>query len=285
VAERAKDLAEKSEVALRFAVVTNGTRLSDEKVLELLLEYRMAVTVSVDGPPEIQDHFRPQKAGRGSSVELEKGLHSIREIKNRLPSVGLAAVFHKDHVAVLEAYKYFLKWDFDFYELNYSHTDFDEKASQDFSRGMQAVAEYADRIGGEDELRKIRIFDGLFQRLDEQLRLESFCGSGKSLLSMDAKGDLYACPWDINEKSLKLNYGNEILAEKLEEYQAPQNEKNLCRICWAKYLCGGGCNYTHKKSSGSSLKVDPIFCDRTQSLILTSLMYYEKYRRSSDETY
>lgn len=341
IAERATELADETQVALRFGVVTNGTLLSNPKILELLQEFRIAVTVSVDGPPAVQDHFRPKKSGgaskaggvsvkegNGSSVELEKGLVALGKIKNRLPSIGLAAVFHRDYFNVLEAYQYFLQWDFDFYEFNYSHTDFDPESSKAFAKQMDAVAHFADFIGGEEELRKIRSFDSILNRLDEQVQLENFCGSGKSLLSMDAKGDLYACPWDINDKSLKLKVtpsntvvstssssvasaptstssatstasvtgiapSTFVLDDKdsysnhLESYQAPQINKPGCHECWAKFVCGGGCNYIHKMGSVNepAVKVNSIFCERTQSLIMTTIMYYEKYRRVSNETH
>lgn len=281
----AKDLAEKAQVALRLAVVTNGTRLYEQKVLDLLEEFRIAVTVSVDGPPAIQDRFRKSSRGGASSHELERGLLAVLAIKNRLPSIGLAAVFHKDYTGVRETYRYFQKWDVDFYELNFSHTEADLTASQEFSQGLREVAALADQLGGEDALRKIRSFDGIIQRLDEQIRLENFCGSGKSLLSMDARGDLYPCPWDINEKQLKLNSSVGIGPNKLETFGSPQIAKTACRQCWAKYLCGGGCHYTHKKNTGFSRRVDPIFCERMQDLITTTLLYYEKYRRLSDETH
>ena len=280
IASSALQFSKQFNIFVRFSVVTNGTRLIEQEVINLLQDFKMAVTISIDGPPEIQDKFRPKANGQGSSIDLEKSLKKLLLIKSDLPSIGLAAVFHKDHVGVLETYQYFLKWDVDFYELNFSHIENDREASLAFSQGMTAVADFAIIKGGEEELRKIRNFDGFFDRLDEQLKLENFCGAGKSLLSMDAKGDLYSCPWDINDKNLKLNSKIGLSANKLAPFQAPQIDKNHCRSCWAKYLCGGGCSYIHKNSTGFSQKIDPIFCERTQSLILTALMYYEKYRRN-----
>lgn len=280
VASMALQFSKQFKILVRFSVVTNGTRLIENDVIELLQDFKMAVTVSLDGPPELQDRFRPSVNGQRSSIDLEKGLKRLLLIKSYLPSIGLAAVFHKDHVGVLETYRYFLNWDVDFYELNFSHIENNREASLAFSQGMNEVADFAITRGGEEELRKIRIFNGFFDRLDEQLKLENFCGAGKSLLSMDAKGGLYPCPWDINDRNLKLNSKIGLSEDKLIQFQSPQIDKNLCRTCWAKYLCGGGCSYIHKNSTGSSQKIDPIFCERTQSLILTALMYYEKYRRN-----
>lgn len=289
VAEFALKLSNQYEVAVRFAVITNGTRLAIPEVLSLLSDFRIAVTVSVDGPPHIQNKFRPKKKGDenfDSGKELERGLYQLREIRHRLPCIGLAAVFHKEHTELLETYKYFQMWDFDFYEMTYSHTDFDAEASKCFSLGMQEVAKFADAQGGEEELRKIKTFDSIIHRLDQQLRIENFCGSGKSLLSMDVKGNLFACPWDINEPSRKVNLSLSagLQPEKLNLFKESQIVQNGCQQCWAKFVCGGGCTYTHKQNekdqaSSDSIKVDPVFCERIQDLIITTIKYYEKYRR------
>jgi uncharacterized protein len=285
VAEKATALADRFQLAPRFAVVTNGTRFGSQKVIDVLIDFRMVVTVSIDGPPDIQDQFRPKANGQGSSVEVEQGLNRLKEIKNKLPAVGTSSVFHEGHTSILKTYEYLSRWNFDFYDFNFSHTDFVEQASLDYCLGLEALAQEADRRGGEEELRKIRGFDNLFQRLDEQLRIENFCGAGKSLLSMDARGDLYTCPWDINEKQLRINTSVGVNEDNLKEYHLPQISKSSCSRCWAKYLCGGGCHYTHKKSTGSVQNVDAFFCQRTQKLIFLALTYFEKYRRIHDETH
>lgn len=293
IANYASQLAEKNELALRLSVITNGTRLFDSHALDILIKHRIAVLVSVDGPPQIQNKFRPKKnvstseSNLGSSQDLERGLFKLRSVRDKLPSIGLAAVFHKDHYDVLETYKYFLVWDFDYYEFSYSHTDFDIDSSRKFSLALENTAEHAISIGGEDELRKIKIFDSIFNRFDEQLRIENFCGSGKSLLSMDSKGDLFACPWDINISATKLNKkGIGLNQDSLTQYESSQISKNECQTCWAKFICGGGCNYSHQKSpherqddKSYNRKVDPVFCERMQSLIVTTIKHYESFRR------
>jgi uncharacterized protein len=283
IATASTEMAHEVGVQMRFAVVTNGTMLAEQKVQQLLLNSQMAVTVSVDGPPEVQDRFRPMKKGEGSSQHVEKGLEALQSIRKQLPSIGLSAVFHKNHLDVLATYEYFRRWDFDFYEFNYSHTEFDANASQSFVDGFIEVLRGADLAGGEDELRKIRSVDSLFLRLDEQVRALNFCGSGRSLLSMDARGDLFACPWDINDRQARLNTQVGVMAERGEQYQIPQVKKADCQKCWARNLCGGGCSYIHSQGNKQASGVDPFFCERTRSLIKTVIGYYEKYRRSTDE--
>lgn len=285
IAQSALEMASSSQINIRFSVVTNGVRLTDDKIIELLVKFRFAVTVSVDGPPEIQDRFRPQKGGKSSSRDLEAGLRKLQRSKHFLTSIGLTAVFHDKYFDVLKTYRYFRQWNFDFYELNYSHTDFDVQGSKEYVNGLAEVAALCDATGGEAELRKIRSFDNLFISLDQQTKQFNYCGAGKSILSMDAKGSLFACPWDINENERQLGATQGLVEQNLQAYEIAQVEKPQCQKCWARYLCGGGCGFTHQKSSGSYQKVDLTFCERTRGLIMIAINYYEKFRRTENETY
>ncbi|MEY4615685.1 MAG: hypothetical protein RJB66_645 [Pseudomonadota bacterium] len=285
VAQWAQDFGATNKINVRFAVVTNGTRLLDVSVLALLIKFKIAVTVSVDGPPHVQDKFRPTKAGTPSSSILEAGLKQLSLIKEQLPSVGLSAVFHKDHLEIVQTYDYFRRWNFDFYELNFSHTDFDSEASKSFAKELSEVAALADAIGGECELRKIRHFDSIFQRLDDQVRVENFCGAGKSMLSMDARGSLFSCPWEISDRQLSLGQERESVLVNLPKYAQSQLQSRNCGSCWARFLCGGGCQYIHSRGTHSKDRVDQDFCDRTKNTISTLFIYYEKYRSFNGEAY
>ena len=143
---------------------------------------------------------------------------------------------------------------------------------------MRQVAQLAWNSGGELELRKIQQFDHYFKMLDSQQQIENHCGAGKSFLMVDAKNNLYTCPWVVAEKNEIVGNGELLDHEKLAKYLKPLIELNNCQSCWARFLCGGGCMYIHKAHSGDKHIKDNLFCDRTRSLILTALMYYKRAR-------
>lgn len=63
---------------IRNQLQTNATRLSPE-FLELCKRYRISLSVSLDGPPEIHDRQRLDAAGRPTSARVREGLAAIRE--------------------------------------------------------------------------------------------------------------------------------------------------------------------------------------------------------------
>jgi uncharacterized protein len=81
-----------------FNVQTNGTLL-DERWAELFLEHRIAVGVSIDGPPEVHDAVRVDHRGRGSHARMVRGIETLRA--RQVPLGALAVLqFGADSVAI-----------------------------------------------------------------------------------------------------------------------------------------------------------------------------------------
>lgn len=64
-----------------FTMVTNGT-LIDEALAQTIQKYDIRVTVSVDGPPEINDRLRVNKAGNGTFSKIERGIRLLQAAGN-----------------------------------------------------------------------------------------------------------------------------------------------------------------------------------------------------------
>lgn len=286
IAHAAQKMAQEKGIHLVFGVVTNGTQFHRPEVISLVCEFRMAVTISLDGPPEVQDRFRPQGRGRGSSRAVTEGLETLFEHKKSLSSVSFSAVFHSQSLQVLETFNYFLNWPFDRCELTYSHGAHEEKGSQEFSQNLRVTIAHAYERGGEVLIRKIKSVNHLFQKLDDQVLTLNYCGAGKSSFAMDARGQVFNCPWDINELSKKINLPKEGQADRdLFESSRDQITRGNCQRCWARFLCGGGCQFIHDRANFSKGALDTHFCDRTKSLIETIIYYYYLCRRDSDGTH
>jgi len=81
-----------------FNVQTNGTLL-DERWAELFLEHRIAVGVSIDGPPVVHDAVRVDHRGRGSHARMVRGIETLRA--RQVPIGALAVLqFGADSLAI-----------------------------------------------------------------------------------------------------------------------------------------------------------------------------------------
>lgn len=265
------------KVQVSFSIVTNGT-LINEKTLAVLKSLKANVTVSVDGPAETNDKSRPSKDGRSSTALVVEGVQQLREARAELGLLTLHGVFHRDNLELLKAYDFYLGLGADRYEFTYSVEENDDASNKKFLDQMNLIAAKAYDLGGEHELRKVGVFDQYFKALDNQQQTENFCGSGKSFLMMDARNNLYTCPWEVGNKQEQVGQGVDVDFARMEAEQAPLIEKNNCQSCWARFLCGGGCMFIHKKGTGSKHQKDGQFCFRTRGLIATALMYYKLSR-------
>lgn len=260
-----------------FSIVTNGTLLNLKNV-QMLNEIGCSVGISLDGPASTNDIVRVQKNGSGSTQLVIEGAKLLSQNRSGIERISFHGVFTKENMNPYEAYKFYQNFDFDSYEFTYDVNSPNEDLNREFINQMSQIAEEAYEVGGEAELRKIMFFDSVFQTLDAQQRNENFCRSGKTHFVVDAKNNIFTCPWDVGQEKEKVGEGSYLSLTKLAPYQQPLVDKNYCHKCWARFVCGGGCMYIHKQNTGEKYKKDPIFCDRIRNLITIAITYYKQSR-------
>lgn len=277
IGKYASEVAAKVGAKISFKIITNGTLISD-KVLDTLADLKANFIVSIDGPPEAHDRVRPQKNGQGSAVAALEGLRLLLNRKEQFGKILIHAVFSKNNLDVVEAYRFFRNFPVDAFEFTYDITESDRGSNLRFMSEMAKVAELAFSIGGEKELRKFSLFDSYFYAIDNQIKTENHCGAGKSLLSIDSKNRIYTCPLDVGGKQNVVGENQLINDTMLVPFQDSLIEKNNCQSCWARFLCGGGCMFAHKSLTGNKHKKHISYCERTRYLIALTLLYYEQSR-------
>lgn len=265
-----------------FSITTNGT-LIDEKALRILTKTKCKVTVSLDGPKEINDRSRPKKNGQGSTEDVIAGIKKLVEHKDQLGGLFIHSVFSENNSDLRAAYQFFSEFEVDGLDFVYSVNSSAEILSQKYIAEMQSIADLAFKKGGESELRKIGLFDRYFDTLDNQQQVENYCGAGKSYLMIDARNQIYTCPWEVGQRESQVGSGSILSTEKLKDLAIPLIERNNCQTCWARFVCGGGCMFAHKSATKSKNLKDINFCIRTRSLLLTAISYYKQCRLICEE--
>lgn len=284
LAETVQNESQKRNIKNEFIVVTNGT-LINEKTLAVLKNLKAHLTISIDGPASVNDALRPSKGGQAVTQKVIEGIQKLVAAKSQLGKIGLSGVFGKTNLNIQQAFEFYRSFDVDWFDFTYDHLETLPEISQAFTEKVLMVAEQAFAHGGESALRKIKFFDSLFSRLDQQEKLENYCGAGKSYFVMDARNNLYTCPWLVGESKEIVGTGQALWEAKLDPYKAPLVEKNGCQNCWARFLCGGGCMYIHRNKTGSKHQVDENFCERTRTLMAMGIVYYEQCRRGLESEF
>jgi uncharacterized protein len=261
----------------RFHLTTNGTLINKE-TLKILKKMKADITISLDGPKEINDLTRPNKTNLGVTDLIQDNLKKILLERDQLGTIGVSGVYNQFNMNVFESFIFFRSLNVDWYEFNFDHIHHDSETSQKYCFEMKRVAETAFKIGGEKELRKIKSFSHYFKLLENQQKVHNFCGAGKSTLMIDARNNIYPCPWMVGDKEEQIGEDLHINQLRLESFQPSIIETNNCHQCWAKYLCGGGCMFIHKSHTGSKNKVSETFCERTRFMAKLSIEYFFRSR-------
>ncbi|MFP5519603.1 MAG: radical SAM protein [Bdellovibrionia bacterium] len=264
-------------IQISYSIITNGTLITEE-LLKTLAPLKAQYTLSFDGPQEVQDLLRPQKKGGSSFEQTFKGYKLLLENPNLRGRLLIHSVFSKQNTDVVKSYKFFAEFGFDAIEFTFDVTEDDSQVSLAFTKSLMEAAALAYERGGEQELRKITLYDNYFRLLDAQTRNWNYCGSGKTLLSIDAANRVFTCPLAVSNKSESVGNGVEISQNQIQELSSNLVELNNCQNCWAKTLCGGGCMFVHQSTTGNKHKKSISYCERQRNLIINALMYYQLSR-------
>lgn len=221
-----------------FTMVTNGT-LIDEDLAQTLKKYDVRVTVSVDGPPEINDQLRVDKAGNGTFAKIERGIRLLQEVGNppKMIEATYTTLHHKIGYTKADIRKYFEEY-FDLDNIlvaNCTPNGYDD-----------ALAYKAEDISSDnDEKNNKPAVLNLRQDLSKPLFSDLACSAGTSSFALTPKGELYPCHkfMGIDEFCIArfvngvFNFGGYSEVQKRLS-AAHKCQDSGCNECWAKALCG-----------------------------------------------
>ncbi|NIS59869.1 MAG: SPASM domain-containing protein [Proteobacteria bacterium] len=249
--EYALDQAKTHKKNIRFNITTNATLLN-KKVRNFLSKHpEIFLIFSMDGGAETHNRYRRFANGRGSYEAVHRNVRSFFEDKRldpRRSSVRgtFTGVDHDFINAVIELLELGSK-DLSIEPAILRGTKLEIKEEQ-----LPAIQKEYDRValfflekikGGEP----FTFFH--FQRAIDHVAFAEpmckTCGAGVGYLAADLDGSLFPCHRFVGDKHFAMgNIWDGITDEHLRALfgKIHVNNKEKCRICWAKYHCGGGCH-------------------------------------------
>ncbi|MDP3058100.1 MAG: thioether cross-link-forming SCIFF peptide maturase [bacterium] len=263
---------------IRFTLTTNATLLGKEEI-DFLNEKKMAVVVSLDGRPEINDRMRPFNGGHGSHESVSKAI--VDFVKSR------------------DTKNYYVRGTFTRHNL-----DFTKDIEHLYALGLREIslepvvaAEKEDYAIRSEHLPRLFLeYDKLARfYLDKEASGDGFnffhfnmatyngpcfakrvtgCGAGYDYVAITPEGELYPCHQFVGQEQFKL--GNVFLGIENFSLSARFRAANLyhkedCSSCWARFLCSGGCHANAYYANGDLLSPDQISCALQKKRIECSL--------------
>jgi uncharacterized protein len=247
---RAADLAKTAGLTMSFSITTNGTLLnaSDADFFE---EFGFAVTVSLDGPREAHDRLRMDKSGRGS---FDRVMDNVRPLLSRQRRMQVSA-----RVTVTPANLMLRRALDDFVAAGFHSVGFSPMLSapggafEMQASDLEMMLEEMIACGREFERRTLAgeryPFANMLNALREIARGTHRpypCGAGAGYFGVSADGDLAACHRFVGDADGAMGSVAEgVDGRRQDQWLADRHvhRQEPCRVCWARYLCGGGCHH------------------------------------------
>ena len=265
-----------------FSLTTNATLLTDE-IIAFLSDNEIGVTVSMDGPPELQDKRRVYKSGKGSYAVVEPRLRKLIA-GHKTRAITARVTLTEGVTDVIRIFRH-LKDDLGFHEVGFAPvTNSGEQAYAIGNGEMVSVLDQFQQLADEwleYALRgQMHGFSNVSETIGELIQgvnKSHPCGAGLGLLGVSPSGDLSPCHRFTDADSHTLgNLEDGIDAQKREDFlsRGHVGAKYECASCWARPLCAGGCHHEAFVRYGDTGHANLHYCDWIRKWTDTCLRIY-----------
>ncbi len=260
-------------------LTTNG--VVSERVVEFLVRKAFHVTVSLDGPPEIQDAQRPLKGGRPSSPLVEQ---TVRRLVDANANLSVRPTITPETAPkILSVMEYFKRLGVSrvllqpvFPSGRAGGTVFDEPGIRPNVKTLvdaflQAL-DFAKANG-------MRISNSSYDSLLTG-KAGSYCGAaGGRTMTVTHEGDISACYEVVDRTSTAASVFiigrldpttrtplmDPTKSMAIRERATGRIEK--CRSCFARYVCAGGCPEKAYLATNDLLGIDEYSCQFARTIV------------------
>jgi uncharacterized protein len=236
-----------SGLDVRFSVTTNATLLRPDD-LTLLRGHPFAVTVSLDGGAAVQNAQRPTLGGKASFEAVRTHIGALLARPGRARITARATVT-RDSLELEDAFGSIRALGFrevGFAPLRSSPSG-NALTSADWPHYLDSLLQLArSEIRAALDGREIAL-SNLAIALKQLHRGASApfpCGAGGGYFSVSAEGRWYACHRAVGTVGYELgdNHGLDRVKRRTFLRERHVDAQADCRLCWARYLCSGGCH-------------------------------------------
>jgi uncharacterized protein len=241
----ARALAQQYHKDVELPLVTNGTLLTEERLLKLH-DLGIAFCLSADGPPEINDPVR------GGGVAVERALRLFR--KHRIHTGVLTVLSRANYRRMGEVMDWLASLGVSNFRVNFLQPqgrgadDAQLLTGEEMLEGMGQVFDHMDRTNVQvREAETLMVLDRFLRGRELQPRLSCWelqCQAGRTYCAIDHRGYIHACGTDLSQHALgHLDEGLDVAhcAGVLQRLHAKGDWVMRCFDCAARRICRHSC--------------------------------------------
>jgi uncharacterized protein len=233
ICESFKRLYKKNKIDYlpEWSIITNGTIMNDE-ILNLIKRYIKSITVSIDGPQNLNDFNRKFVNGEGSYAKIADFIKKVKEETDAdLKYEATYTSYHSQNNWSRADVKSFLQNEFNINGTIADDTNYDYEANSSIKSA---------------EMNLPSGFFGILESIASKISL-GMCPVGDNIVAISTDGELYSCHMNCGKKHLSLgNISGENFFNSREKYlllfpylKSILKTEKPCIDCWANPVCGG----------------------------------------------
>ena len=267
---------------IEFSLTTNATLLRPE-IIEWLADNQIGVTISIDGPKEVQDGLRVFHNGKGSYDVVEPKIKELLK-RHKTRPIGARVTLTQKNMDVLSIFQHLTK-DMGFWEVGLAPvTTQDQRDYAITSEGKDKMLEQFEILAQEwlecalkDEHHGFSNVKDTLEEIHKGVSKAYGCGAGLGLMGVATDGDVSLCHRFAGSPEHTIGSISEgIDREKQEEFLVDHHiaSKTDCHTCWARPICSGGCYHEAHVQYGTSSHANLHYCTWVRSWTHTCLEIY-----------
>ncbi len=267
--EYAREKAAGTGKLVDFSLTTNATLLTPP-VIEYLAENRVGITISIDGPKEMNDQLRVFKNGKGSYDLIAPKIKELLARHTTRP-IGARVTLTSQVVDVLKIFRH-LTQDLGFQEVGFAPVTTSPVRLYAIGGGgldivlhqFQKLAEEYLQCALRDEHHAFSNVTDTLAELHNGISKAHPCGAGLGLLGVGPSGDIAPCHRFVDADDHKLGHistGVDLAKQADFLDRGHIGRKIECHTCWARPVCSGGCYHEAFVRYGSTGHANLHYCD------------------------
>lgn len=261
-----KEKAALKNKKFRFTLTTNGLLLNPEKE-EFLNKENISVVLSIDGRKSIHDKMRPIASGVGSYDLIAPRIKSLINSRDG-QNYYVRGTFTRNNIDFSNDVLFLADEGYSEISLEPVVADAtddyafrEEDKSQIKGEYKSLVKEYLMRKEAGNPFNFFHFNVDLENGPCLPKRITG-CGAGFQYLAVTPEGDIYPCHQFVGKEDYLL--GNVFVGinnkELVQTFKDSHIYNKECKVCWARYLCSGGCHANAVNHSGSIEKPYEMGC-------------------------
>ena len=254
---------------VEFSLTTNATLLKPE-IIAFLAENHVSVTISIDGPKDLQDKFRVFHNGEGSYDVVAPKIRELLQRHHTRP-IGARVTLASGVTDVKRIFRH-LTEEIGFREVGFAPATTGTNRSYTISEsGMDTVlAQFSDlafeflEAAVENRHHGFSNVKDTLEEIHKGVSKAFPCGAGLGLLGVATDGDVNLCHRfsgsdEHNFGHVRSGIDRAAQTAFLERHHI--DEKTDCHTCWARPLCSGGCYHEAHTRHGHTTRPNLHFCE------------------------